>query len=398
MRRWTLSTSLGAVLLIATASCGGSSTPAASSPDSGTPIQAANAPSDAVGPAPAAAEGSEAGAKLEPPVDLGDCTKPGDGCHVGDCAERCTDAAGAQCERTCPGGGCKLVREGTACRFDCPGGAVGSHFQVLIAGYRLRNHPMGEPAGDLFSTLPGWKSHIAGSDFNPVTDLDNVLLSGPLFRDSTDVVAVVELNVSPEKLHEAVDNLVKRSKGEWLKGTPVPVARVKVDRAFRLIALVPDKKLVVVLPLSKKSELGALKKMKRFSRTSKASIVVYLDDPHMTFGRVMKIPKSIFWMRLSLVPESDGGATLHLEAQDESPEAAANHAAQLTKELNAAIDCSIPKLNLSSRKALIDRFEFEADESIIRTSVIASPAQLSATLSTIESWLRSLETEKLKKE
>jgi len=273
----------------------------------------------------------------------------------------------------------------------------GNYVQVLIAGYRIRNHPLGERAGNLFTTIPEWKSFFAGSDINPITDLDNILLSGPQFRDSKDVVAVIELNVPPQKVHKAIDNLVKRSKGEWLKGTPVPAARAKADRAFRLFALVPQKKLLVVMPLSKKDELGTLKQMKSFKRTSKAGIVVYLAEPHKPFGRVVKIPKSIFWMRLSVVPDADGGATLHLEGKDESPAAAAKHATQLTKDVNAVIDRQIPNLILISRKTFIDRFEFTADGSLVRSTVKVSPGQLSATLTVIETWLRTLNSRKRKK-
>ena len=76
------------------------------------------------------------------------------------------------------------------------------------------------------------------------------------------MVAVMDFNVPDAKIKSAVDIIVNSVNGEWLDDTPVPTARAKVGGGDRLFAIVPGKRLLVVLPFEAKDQLEGLKKTK----------------------------------------------------------------------------------------------------------------------------------------
>ena len=99
--------------------------------------------------------------------------------------------------------------------------------QVLLVGKTLRGHPVGKEMGKLLAGIPQWRGFFEGTGIDPVTDLEHMQITGPELRNSANVVSILEFSSSGAAIREAVDVVVKRTKGKWLTGKAFPTARVK---------------------------------------------------------------------------------------------------------------------------------------------------------------------------
>ncbi|KYG04467.1 hypothetical protein BE21_46635, partial [Sorangium cellulosum] len=256
--------------------------------------------------------------------------------------------------------------------------------QVLIAGDRLRSHELGEWFGRILTTIPQWQSFFQDTAVDPIRDIDHLLIAGPQLRDSSKVVAVMDYRAPEEAMRAAVDVVVRRSNGSWIEDAPVPAARATADRSERIFALVPDRRLLVVLPAEEEAQLSKLKSMKGFNKSSTAGIVVSLLTPANAFRGVQALPKSIAWMRLTVTPTKDGGADLTLTAGDESAEDALAHAQELTRTLNA-----IRTINLGiTRIDVVDEVTFNTDGKVIWSKLHVTNRQLKLIMGFVEQALR----------
>lgn len=254
--------------------------------------------------------------------------------------------------------------------------------QVLIASERLRKHDLGSTFGKLLTSLPEWATFFDGTGIDPVRDLDHVLLTGPQFRDFRKVVAVMDYNVSSKKIRDAMSVVVERSAGSWVEPSPFPAAKITpaFDRGERILAHVPERRLLVLLPDDAKDQLSKLKSMKGFAK-SPVGILVSLVTPARAFrGLPFTLPQSLKVLRLSVTPKPEGAAELTLELLDGSPEEAREHAPELTR----AID-SIRVLDLGLfKKTFIDHVELVADGAMIRGTLMITPRQLRFLLDEVE--------------
>jgi hypothetical protein len=252
--------------------------------------------------------------------------------------------------------------------------------QILLAGDKLRSHPLGEGFGAILRSIPEWKGFFQDTSIDPIKDMDHMLLAGPRFRgDSSNVVAVMDYNRSDADMRTAVEGIVTRAKGEWLKDTPVPAARAKADRAERIFALIPEKNLLVILPAKEKDQLQKLKGLKAFNKSSPVAIVISMVTPSRPFKGVFKLPESLKWLRIGVTPTSDGGADLSIEAADASPEEAVKHAEELTTALElvrATYRFENPLPFGPKTIDVIDKTVFTADGALIRAGVHMSMRQL----------------------
>lgn len=212
------------------------------------------------------------------------------------------------------------------------------HVQVLFNGSRLRGNTAGSALGGVLTSLPEWKSFFDGTGLDPIADTEHLLIAGPQLRRSKDVVVWMQYRGSEGDMRAAVDKLVKRTKGgKWIEDAPVPAAIAGAHGARRVFALVPGKKLLVILPYAARGDLAKVKGVKPFNQTSKAGIVIALATPRNAFAGyedVIDVPKTFKWMRLVVTPRQDGGADVALEIGDASEEAAAKDAPLLEKQLS----------------------------------------------------------------
>ncbi|WP_437492772.1 hypothetical protein WME75_18830 [Sorangium sp. So ce1014] len=256
--------------------------------------------------------------------------------------------------------------------------------QVLIAGDRLRSHELGDWFGRILTTIPQWQSFFQDTTIDPIRDIDHLLIAGPQLRDSSKVVAVMDYRAPEAAMRAAVDVVVQRSNGSWIEDAPVPAARATADRSERIFAMVPNRRLLVVLPAEEEDQLSKLKSMKGFNKSSTAGIVISMLTPANAFRGVQALPRSIAWMRLTVTPTRDGGADLALTAGDESPEDALAHAQDLTRTLNA-----IRSINLGITKIdVVDEVTFNTDGKVIWSKLHVTNRQLKLIMGFVEQALR----------
>ncbi len=119
-------------------------------------------------------------------------------------------------------------------------------------------------------------------------------------------------------------------------------------------------------------QLQKLKQAKSF-RNGAEGLVVSVLTPARPFGGFFPLPQSLKWMRIAVIPTTDGGVDLAIEAGDQSAELAAKDAEVMTKELERRRKIDV--LGLTSVE-ILDAFTFTAEGENIRgrTHVTTRPA------------------------
>lgn len=253
------------------------------------------------------------------------------------------------------------------------------NIQILIAGDRLRTHPLSEAFGKVLRAIPEWKDFFGTTNIDPIKDFDHMLLAGPKFKDdSSKVVAIMDYNRPDGEMKSAVNQIVTNAKGEWLKDAPVQAAQAKTNKADRIFALLPEKNLIVVLPAKEKDQLKKLKSLKSFNKSSPVGIALSMVNPARPFSKIFKLPDSLKWLRLALIPTSDGGADVTIETLDS---AASDDVKTHAKDLTTAYDLARATARIEVATMQIEflpKAVFVADGNLIRTSTHFTRSQLMA--------------------
>jgi hypothetical protein len=263
--------------------------------------------------------------------------------------------------------------------------------QILIAGDRIRKHELGTWFSRILVTIPQWQSFFKDTPIDPIRDIDHLLIAGPQLRDSRKIVAVMDFNVPEPKIRDSIDAILKRSSppGRWLEGTPVPAALAKADNGERIFAMSPGKRLLVVIPAEAKDDLAKVKSLKPFNKSSGVGIALSMATPHRAFkGLPFEIPDTFKWMRLSVTPTDDGGADVLLEALDDTPDHAREHAEKLgnvieplRKELNSGISV-LAVLGMGPEP--VAPITFSTEGSLVRSKLHVTNKQLRLIMSKVE--------------
>jgi hypothetical protein len=262
-----------------------------------------------------------------------------------------------------------------------------ANVNLLLLTERVRNHPLGERIGRLLVNFPQWSSFFASADVDPVRDLNRILIVGPQFRRSADVVAILHHRLPQKVLRGAVDRLVQRPpRGRWLD-TKLPAAMAHADRAERLFVLTaPD--VIVVAPPHLESSLLAAPPTKFPTPPGDEAMVLHIKTPwRALIGLPFRLPESIAWLRLDVLPLENGGAELRLAAEDESAALAREHAESLSTALNTLTNPDLGALGalVGMRSiAFIDRVQFRAKDKHLSAQVSVTPRQLDRLLTYTE--------------
>jgi len=188
-----------------------------------------------------------------------------------------------------------------------------------------RSHPLGKKVGELLRRTPQWRDFFGPSNIDPVADIDRVMIAGPQFRNSSQIVAVVQHHLSRARIRGALTQLVER-KGEWIDEEGL-IARADADRATRIFAA-PNKRIVIVTPPQLEKQVRALGSAMHFPEsTGDVVVTAYFVTPWRATRNIgLNIPKTIEWARFDLRPTPEGGAILKVLAQDENVASAKKHA------------------------------------------------------------------------
>jgi hypothetical protein len=264
-----------------------------------------------------------------------------------------------------------------------------ANVNLLLLSERVRKHPLGERIGRLIVNFPQWSSFFASAEIDPVRDINRILIVGPQFRRSADVVAVLHHGLPARVVKEAVNRLVQRPpRGRWLEGK-IPAARAHADRAERLFALTAPHILVVAPPHLEKQIMAAPPTVFP-TPDGEEALVLHVKTPwRALIGLPFSLPESLAWLRLDVVPLEDGGARLRLTAEDADAKLANAHAQSLTMALNAVTNPDLGPLGalVGLRSiAFIDKMQFQAQGRRISGEVRVTPRQLDRLLAFAEEW------------
>jgi hypothetical protein len=262
-----------------------------------------------------------------------------------------------------------------------------ANVNLLLYSERVREHPLGARIGKLLLNFPQWSSFFASGEIDPVRDLNRILVVGPQFRRSADVVAILEHRLSQRVLKAAVDRLVQRPpRGHWLHGKML-AALAHADRAERLFAFTaPD--ILVVAPPHLEKQIMAAPPTKFPKSDGPEALVVHIKAPSRAIaGLPFSLPESLAWVRLEVLPVDDGGAELHFAAEDSNASSASSHAQSLSAALNAVTNPDLGALGaLVGLRSIsfIDKVQFRAKGNRIVGQVRVTPRQLDRLLAYAE--------------
>ena len=270
--------------------------------------------------------------------------------------------------------------------------------QILFSSDVLRKHPTAEGFGRVLRTIPEWKQFLAGTNLDPIQDFDHVLLAAPqLAGDSSKAVVVLDYRASDEAMRATLDQVVAGAKGTWLADAPVPTARARVQGADRLFAHIAQKNLVAILPDGASEQLSKLPKMKGFSKSGRAAMVISIVTPHRPFGPLVPtLPRTFKWMRVEVRPAPGGDADVILELADASPEEAAKHVEAVTSIVEKVRTLDIRGIGSVERRVArfamggdpFEPVEFKAERDIISGKARVTAKALSAILRLAETLLQ----------
>jgi len=328
-------------------------------------------------------------------------TKPSEAADAGPDAEAVSDAAPpigadaqvAMAEGGAPGPG-RAIGDPVAMSGASKVADANANVKVIIYNERIRNHPLGPRIGKILGTAYQWRDFFGPTSLDPIRDIDRMLIVGPQFRDSSEVIAVLKHNVGEAKMRHAIDVLVQRdATGGWLDGG-VPAASARADRAARVFVL-PTKDLVIVTPPSAAASVMQQGAHLRFPPATGPEVVTaYVKTPWRVFiGLPFRLEKSIKWAKLELVPRPDGGAVAYIEAEDESPEAAQRNAEQLEAAARAASEMQLGILGalLGTQKTkFVDEIVFQAKGPRISGRITANAKQVASLLEMISAYAAQL--------
>jgi hypothetical protein len=254
-----------------------------------------------------------------------------------------------------------------------------ANVNLLIVTERIRKHPLGPRIGALLVNFPQWSSFFASGEIDPVRDFNRILVVGPQFRRSADVVAILEHDLPQPALRGAIDRLVQRPpKGRWLRAK-FPAARAYADRAERVFAMTAPHVLVVAPP-QLEQQLLAAPPTAFPNPEGDAALVLHIKTPwRALMGLPFRLPESIAWLRMDLVPLNDGSVQVHITGADADARLASEHAQTLSAALNAVTNPDLGALGalVGLRSiAFIDKIQFRAHGDRISGEVRISPRQL----------------------
>jgi hypothetical protein len=263
-----------------------------------------------------------------------------------------------------------------------------ANVRVTVYTEKIRTHPLGARVGRLLSSVYQWKDFFGPASIDPIRDVDRILIVGPELRNSSGVVAVIKLNLHRAQIQAALDAIVKADPehGEWLDAG-FPAARAYADRAPRVFVVPAPGVVVVTPPSAEKSALSLGKKTGiRPAQGDEVALAYVIKPSNLTRGNdLIQLPPSLKWVRARLTPDTKGGGTVDVEAEDETADLAEAHAKDIARQLMAE-DLRLWALQFPESR-LVERADLHADGSMIRGSIYLGPGWVQAFLNAADLFL-----------
>jgi hypothetical protein len=238
--------------------------------------------------------------------------------------------------------------------------------------------------------LPQWNDFFGKSRIDPIKDFDRLLIWGPDFRDSSNLVVILKHELPESEVRSTVDALVSRTPGGgWIEGD-VPAARARADRADRVVVM-PSPGWVVIAPATAEKSVLRIRQPNLPAAKGPEAVVGSLAKPYHAFRKAripVEIPKTIKIVRFQVVPQPDGGALATFVAQDASPEDARRSLDALNAQLDKVRAWGIlGALFGGGVTSVLLNMQLSVEGSEILGTVPLNRAELSALLATVEGQL-----------
>jgi hypothetical protein len=260
--------------------------------------------------------------------------------------------------------------------------ALETHVKVFVATDLVRAHKLGRRVGDVLVQIPQWQELLAGTEIDPVRDFDHILLTGPHFHSARAVVAVVEFNVEPNRMQDAIERAMARSSppGQWAESTSERVGHFGPDGvvAFRAAC-----RSVITGPVALASRLREIP-CERFPSSGDVVVHLWVRTPWRPLARFgFELPKSVTDLELRVL-QRGSAFDVQLSATDENSSAEGQTLKQFVEIADALRDNPMP---LASD--WFDRPRFIVDGPTVRGEVRLSSADADRLLTGLEMALLS---------
>lgn len=221
----------------------------------------------------------------------------------------------------------------------------------------LKRHPAGSIIAGFLAREPQWQEFLGPSGIDPLNDFSKIVIMGPQLVDSSQVGVFLEHKGDAAAMRKAVDALVQRTEGaHWETKNKKPVAYLHAAGGDRVIVLYPNHG-VAIVPPKPAEQMIALSKFPALAAPENDDEILQLllRTPHRVraFKRAgIDVPRSISLAKVFISGAPTGGAQIRLELDDESPEAAAQHAPDLELAL-AKVSMGMLSLRLNTDGSII---------------------------------------------
>ena len=177
----------------------------------------------------------------------------------------------------------------------------------------------------------------------------------------------------------------------------MPAARARADRADRVFVLPKGKLLLMVPPHLKDDAIAKAPQLRFPSVGGDAAVIAFIATPWRALsglGVPLELPHTITSAILSITPSEDGGAVLHVEAVEETSDAAVADAALLASAINALTQRNVGALGAllfgGQTLSLVDPIQLRAVGKVIHGDARITPRQLERLLGFAEAWVDAM--------
>lgn len=201
---------------------------------------------------------------------------------------------------------------------------------LLVNMAAIRKHPASTQLGRVFAAIPQWESFIRGHEsmVDPVRDTDWIMIYGPSLIHTEKDAVLVRYSLSDALVDKALD--VMATGGAYDTGVKgVKASMGHADNADRVFMRAGSKLLAVVPPDKAKDFARVLSRNSAKPRINPSEAMrLVVRNPHRQISIPgLKFPTDLEELRIWIVPNDDGSATVFAEgtvtSADGCPEVAA---------------------------------------------------------------------------
>jgi len=192
----------------------------------------------------------------------------------------------------------------------------------------IRDYPQGEEVRPLLKCgLLGATFDRAGID--PVRDIDGAMFAGQQLNDPKGFTVAVQHNLDDQKIHDAMDRLVK-PKGSWIDEKAAKFYAVRAQR----VAFPHGGKMLFVTPEQGWQQVRAIKNPLGIPASRGRVLSLNLLRPSIAFKKLgLRLPDSLTELRLDIYLSVTGDSEIMIRFEDKDAASASRHADEITRRV-----------------------------------------------------------------